>query len=332
MLDYRGRRGVPVAERFWDKVAITDSDECWEWTGYTEKSGYARTKFEGKQRPVGQVAFVLAGLGTLEDPVPKPMCNRSLCVNPSHLETSSKEEWREYPTYRTKYPTYVPVGPSPWTLEELRPLRKQGTCRDAENPELWLTNYQEMLSPRERLGAETRADLENQRKSAITICSSCPVNDLCGAQAFDEGYESGIWGGIDFSVTPRLPAGHLGLRLIRSAVTRPTRLLRESGDRKPLRDYTLRELRQMSVAGWVAFHEIRLPYQQSKPCPAPGKHLFKQNGRKKFCPSCYGATHRRNIEWLRENYGSWPFPLTRIQKRDYPKIAARRDSKKKRST
>jgi hypothetical protein len=49
---------VPVEDRFWEKVAISDDDSCWEWTGWKAK-GYGRIKVEGVKKLAHRVSWEL---------------------------------------------------------------------------------------------------------------------------------------------------------------------------------------------------------------------------------------------------------------------------------
>lgn len=86
-------RGVPtirnITERFWEKVAIKDSDECWYWIAGTNVGGYGSFRIGGDGKgghvPAHRFSYELAhgtipqGLDVLHK------CDHPSCVNPRHL-------------------------------------------------------------------------------------------------------------------------------------------------------------------------------------------------------------------------------------------------------
>lgn len=86
----RGRSARPMAERFWEKVALAEPDQCWRWLGakvggygsfMVRSLGYSKRVTDRAHR----VAWRLA-----RGPIPPGMqilhkCDVRLCVNPEHL-------------------------------------------------------------------------------------------------------------------------------------------------------------------------------------------------------------------------------------------------------
>ena len=72
-----------VVARFWSKVDVLASNQCWEWKGATKQpSGYGRF---GKLR-AHRAAYVIAK-GEIEDGlVIRHSCHNRLCCNPRHLK------------------------------------------------------------------------------------------------------------------------------------------------------------------------------------------------------------------------------------------------------
>jgi hypothetical protein len=83
-----GDRRLPA--RFWSKVLQVD--DCWVWTAYRDRYGYA--KFPVNSRPVfaHRHAFdrLVRPLGP--ETVIHHLCGNKACVNPSHLEETTKVE------------------------------------------------------------------------------------------------------------------------------------------------------------------------------------------------------------------------------------------------
>ena len=78
--------GIPLADRFWAKVDISDKKECWMWTAGTDDDGYGIFGTEGTTAAKAhRVAYVLH-YGV--DPGPLQVlhrCDTPGCVNPRHL-------------------------------------------------------------------------------------------------------------------------------------------------------------------------------------------------------------------------------------------------------
>jgi len=80
-------------ERFWPKVDIQGPDECWLWTGGTNRGGYGT--FQGVVRGDGahRFAWELAN-----GPIPEGMvvrhlvCDNPPCVNAKHLSLGTHED------------------------------------------------------------------------------------------------------------------------------------------------------------------------------------------------------------------------------------------------
>ena len=72
--------------RFWRYVAKAGPDDCWLWTGKTEKNGYGRFQVGGKgSSHLGAHRYSLQ-LATGEiPPVVMHKCDNPPCVNPDHL-------------------------------------------------------------------------------------------------------------------------------------------------------------------------------------------------------------------------------------------------------
>jgi len=80
--------------RFWNKVDVGHPDDCWQWTGASDR--YGRIWTAGTTELAHRVAFMLDNsLDAVEDipgDVIKHRCHETLCCNPAHLDPGSQSE------------------------------------------------------------------------------------------------------------------------------------------------------------------------------------------------------------------------------------------------
>jgi len=78
-------------KQIWDLVSKTPY--CWIWQGGTDKDGYAKTWYKGKNLRVHRVIWSITNSKT----IPKNMvilhtCDIPSCVNPNHLQLGTQKE------------------------------------------------------------------------------------------------------------------------------------------------------------------------------------------------------------------------------------------------
>ena len=85
----RGRRAIPVEQRFWKRVVKTPG--CWQWTGTKTRYGYGRladTKMPDasvKSVLAHRVVFRFLGIQIPAEMEIDHLCRNKSCVNPGHL-------------------------------------------------------------------------------------------------------------------------------------------------------------------------------------------------------------------------------------------------------
>lgn len=92
---FHGRRDYKLSpdERFNRRVWKTGPDECWEWMGSSNNSGYGTLNYNGKTVQAHRLAAYLAGIvSTIEQPknrktpeFVKHHCGNRKCCNPAHM-------------------------------------------------------------------------------------------------------------------------------------------------------------------------------------------------------------------------------------------------------
>jgi len=88
-----------LAERFWEKVAKRDDNECWEWTATRTPAGYGHFRVgsmrDGTRRKemAHRLAYMLATGKTIpKGTVIMHACDNPPCCNPAHLSVGTYAE------------------------------------------------------------------------------------------------------------------------------------------------------------------------------------------------------------------------------------------------
>lgn len=86
----KNMRNEPVAERFWSRVTMGESAECWPFSTDT-KHGYGTFTLDGRKQMAHRVAFYLTH-GRWPMPHCLHSCDNPPCCNPAHLSEGTHEE------------------------------------------------------------------------------------------------------------------------------------------------------------------------------------------------------------------------------------------------
>lgn len=98
-------RPIPLAERFWSKVAIANPDECWVWQAGLDNKGYGRfaARLETNQSPnqiASRIAYMLTHGSIQKSDCVLHRCDNPPCCNPAHLflgtlKDNTQDMWRK---------------------------------------------------------------------------------------------------------------------------------------------------------------------------------------------------------------------------------------------
>ena len=90
---------------FWDKVAIDPNPyECWLWEGTTKPNGYPLVWDGASQKYAHRVAYTLSNGPITPGMAVDHMCRTPLCVNPKHLQVTTREANTDFNASKTHCP------------------------------------------------------------------------------------------------------------------------------------------------------------------------------------------------------------------------------------
>lgn len=74
-----------VACRLWERVTRRGRDECWEWQGAVNRSGYGKFHLDGRCSNASRAAWILVRGDIPDGLVVCHTCDNPRCCNPEHL-------------------------------------------------------------------------------------------------------------------------------------------------------------------------------------------------------------------------------------------------------
>lgn len=78
--------------RFWGKIKVKSTEECWDWKASCNKAGYGQFRMPDEKKLAHRVSYTIA---TGEDPGKLEVCHkcdRPQCCNPNHLYLGTRQQ------------------------------------------------------------------------------------------------------------------------------------------------------------------------------------------------------------------------------------------------
>lgn len=118
----RGRRSLPLADRFWAQVKR--SDGCWEWQGLILSNGYGQIGgVEGRSVGAHRVAWMLTNGSIPDGLIVCHRCDNRSCVRPDHLFLGTQSDNVLDAVQKGRFPAGEGHGQSKITAVEAAAIR-----------------------------------------------------------------------------------------------------------------------------------------------------------------------------------------------------------------
>ena len=114
---------MSIEARFWSRVVVGGPEDCWLWTGFTDKDGYGQYKTDLKVEYTHRYAYRLKNGEIPTDACVMHSCDTPACCNPAHLSTGSQQDNITDKVNKTRQARGSQHGLTRFTEQDVRDIR-----------------------------------------------------------------------------------------------------------------------------------------------------------------------------------------------------------------